>query len=62
MSEPLDLQRLAALTSEGARMRMLGRPKDACPYPLDSPEREAWMEGFDGEPADQAPDLPSDRS
>ncbi len=62
MSEPLDIQRRVALTKEGMRMRTLGRPKDVCPYPLNSPEREAWMEGFDGEPSDQAPDLPTDRS
>ncbi|GJE28034.1 ribosome modulation factor [Methylobacterium organophilum] len=47
--------------AEGARARAQGRRKDACPYPADSPERRAWMEGFDGKPADQAPDPPLDR-
>ncbi len=46
---------------EGARARAHGRPKDACPYPVDSPERRAWLEGFDGAPLDRAPDLPTDR-
>ncbi|WP_375463842.1 ribosome modulation factor [uncultured Methylobacterium sp.] len=44
--------------SEGARARAHGRPKDACPYPAGSEAREAWLEGFDGTPADRAPDLP----
>jgi ribosome modulation factor len=43
---------------EGARSRSAGRPKDSCPYPLNTPERDAWIEGFDGEPADHGPDLP----
>ena len=41
--------------AEGARARALGRPRDACPYPGDSPERIAWMEGYDGRPADRPP-------
>lgn len=44
--------------AEGARARAHGRPKDACPYPLDTPERTAWIEGYDGAPADRGPDLP----
>ena len=44
--------------AEGARARAHGRPKDACPYPLDTAERTAWIEGYDGAPADRAPDLP----
>ncbi|WCS27620.1 hypothetical protein LOK46_12570 [Methylobacterium sp. NMS14P] len=44
--------------AEGARARAQGRPKDACPYPVDSPARRAWIEGYDGAPADRAPDLP----
>ena len=46
--------------AEGARARSQGRPRDACPYPLDSPERRAWLEGYDGSPADRAPDQPLD--
>lgn len=44
--------------AEGARARAQGRPKDACPYPADSPARRAWIEGYDGAPADRVPDLP----
>ena len=44
--------------TEGARARALGRPKDACPYPAGSRERTAWLEGFDGAPADRPPDAP----
>ncbi|WP_375456193.1 ribosome modulation factor [uncultured Methylobacterium sp.] len=44
--------------TEGARARAHGRPKDACPYPAGSEARRAWMEGFDGAPADRVPDLP----
>jgi ribosome modulation factor len=43
---------------EGARARVQGRPKDACPYPANSPARTAWLEGYDGAPADHAPDQP----
>ncbi|KQT89889.1 hypothetical protein ASG60_09485 [Methylobacterium sp. Leaf469] len=42
---------------EGAQARIHGRPKDACPYPRDSEERAAWMEGYDGTPRDDGPDL-----
>ncbi|WP_457104352.1 Rmf/CrpP fold protein [Methylobacterium sp. P5_C11] len=44
--------------SEGARARAIGRPKDACPYPANSPERKAWLEGYDGKPNEDGPDLP----
>jgi ribosome modulation factor len=40
--------------SEGARARAHGRPKDACPYPAGSPERRAWLEAYDGIPAEPA--------
>ena len=33
---------------EGAHAHGIRRPKDACPYPARSPERRAWMEGYDG--------------
>lgn len=46
--------------SAGARARAQGRPKDSCPHPAGSSEREAWMEGYDGAPASKAPDLPMD--
>ncbi|PXW65473.1 hypothetical protein BY998_103285 [Methylobacterium sp. B4] len=42
--------------AEGARARAQGRPRDACPYPRDTPERTGWLEGYDGSPADRAPD------
>jgi ribosome modulation factor len=41
---------------EGAQARIHGRPKDACPYPHNSEERDSWMEGYDGAPRDDAPD------
>lgn len=46
--------------AEGARARLLGRPKDSCPYPAGSAERVAWMEGYDGAPRDHGPDHPLD--
>lgn len=45
-------------SAEGARARAHGRPKDSCPYPADTPERRSWLEGYDGLPAERAPDLP----
>ena len=47
--------------AEGARARAHGRPKDSCPYPAGSPERRAWLEGYDGAPDDRAPDPPLDK-
>ncbi|GJE15119.1 Rmf/CrpP fold protein [Methylobacterium longum] len=44
--------------SEGAHARAIGRPKDACPYPVRSPERKAWLEGYDGTPTEDGPDSP----
>ena len=44
--------------AEGARARAQGRPKDACPYPTESKERAAWLEGYDGVPASRGPDAP----
>ncbi|SDO07514.1 hypothetical protein SAMN05216360_114127 [Methylobacterium phyllostachyos] len=41
---------------EGARARAQGRPKDACPYPAKSGARTAWLEGYDGVPAEHAAD------
>ncbi|MHB2211466.1 ribosome modulation factor [Methylobacterium sp. CM6257] len=37
-----------AIIKQGARARVSGRPRDACPYPGDSRERRAWFEGYDG--------------
>lgn len=62
MTDDLDPKRQLELAVEGATVRASGRPKDACPYPLESLERIAWMEGFDGEPVDQGPDLPIDQT
>ncbi|MBY0295636.1 MAG: hypothetical protein K2X71_06300 [Methylobacterium sp.] len=45
-------------TAEGARARQQGRPREACPYPLDSEEREEWMEGYDGRMRETPPDQP----
>ena len=36
------------IIKQGSRARALGRPRDACNYPLDSRERRAWYEGYDG--------------
>jgi ribosome modulation factor len=36
------------IIKQGARARVIGRPRDACPYPGDSRERRAWFEGYDG--------------
>ncbi|MFD0936270.1 ribosome modulation factor, partial [Methylobacterium trifolii] len=47
-------------TTEGARARSQGRPKDACPHPAGSQARTAWLEGYDGAPADRAPDAPNE--
>lgn len=44
--------------AEGAHAHAVGRPKDACPYPAGSAERAAWLEGYDGTPAEDGPDLP----
>ena len=44
--------------AEGARARAQGRPKDACPYPADSADRIAWLEGYDGIPSDHTPEPP----
>ena len=44
--------------AEGAHARAIGRPKDSCPYPADRPERRAWLEGYDGTPSEDGPDLP----
>ena len=44
--------------AEGAHARAAGRPKDACPYPADTAERTAWVEGYDGSPSEDGPDLP----
>jgi ribosome modulation factor len=39
---------IVQLIAEGAHARTIGRPKDSCPYAADSPERKAWLEGYDG--------------
>lgn len=46
--------------TEGARARATGRPKDACPYPAGSAERALWLDGYDGTPSEDGPDLPMD--
>lgn len=56
MSEPKTVR--PDPVDEGARARAAGRPKDACPYPSGSPERDAWIEGYDGIPKGDGPDLP----
>ena len=47
---------------QGAQARIHGHPKDACPYPRDSEERLSWMEGYDGTPRDEGPDMPAGES
>ncbi|GAB6842952.1 ribosome modulation factor [Methylorubrum rhodinum] len=42
----------------GARARIVGRPRDACPYPGDSRERRAWFEGYDGSSWEMASRMP----
>jgi ribosome modulation factor len=49
---------LVEAIAEGAHARAIGRPKDSCPYPEDGPERRAWLEGYDGTPREDGPDLP----
>ncbi len=44
--------------AEGAHARAIGLPKDSCPYDADMPERRAWMEGYDGTPNEDGPDVP----
>lgn len=44
--------------AEGAHARAIGLPKDSCPYATDMPERRAWLEGYDGTPSEDGPDLP----
>jgi ribosome modulation factor len=44
--------------AEGAHARAIGRPKEGCPYPAGSPERKAWLEGYDGTPTEDGPDIP----
>lgn len=44
--------------AEGARARVIGLPKDSCPYPADSPERKAWLDGYAGTPTEDTFDPP----
>jgi len=55
MSETAPPRRPSDPIAEGARARAQGRPKDACPYGANTPERIAWMEGYDGAPRDHHP-------
>lgn len=48
--------------AEGAHARARRIPKDACPYPRNSEERMAWMEGYDGRPRGHALNLPMARA
>lgn len=43
---------------QGARARTGGRRRDACPYPLESRERRAWFEGYEGGAWDEMPRAP----
>lgn len=49
---------LMDIIKQGARARVLGRPRDACPYPGDSRERRAWFEGYDGSSWEMASRMP----
>jgi ribosome modulation factor len=44
--------------AEGAHARAIGLPKDSCPYHANMPERQAWLDGYDGSPSDDGPDTP----
>jgi ribosome modulation factor len=44
--------------AEGTHARAIGLPKESCPYDADMPERKAWLEGYDGAPAEDGPDSP----
>nr|WP_043754127.1 Rmf/CrpP family protein [Methylobacterium nodulans] len=48
--------------SEGVRAHQRGKPRDACPYPAKSEQRQQWLEGYDGRPRNSPPDLPIERS
>jgi ribosome modulation factor len=52
--QPRGLEAIA----EGAHARAIGHLRDSCPYPADSPERRAWLDGYDGTPAEDGPDSP----
>lgn len=39
---------LMDIIRQGSRARATGRTEDACPYPCDSRERRAWIEGYEG--------------
>ena len=32
---------------EGLDAKLLGKPRESCPYPEGSEEREDWLEGWD---------------
>lgn len=49
---------MGRVIAEGAQARAIGRPKDTCPYPADAPERRAWLDGYDGTPSEDGPDVP----
>ncbi|MGU3287981.1 ribosome modulation factor [Methylobacterium mesophilicum] len=44
--------------AEGAHARAMGRSRDSCPYRIDAPERQAWLDGYDGTPSEDGPDVP----
>ncbi|WP_373622481.1 Rmf/CrpP family protein [Methylobacterium sp. OAE515] len=44
--------------AEGAHARAIGRPKVSCPYHPDMPDRQAWLDGYDGMPNEDGPDVP----
>ena len=60
MSQADDPKSLGGPIEKGAHARAVGRPKDACPYPAGSAERASWLEGYDGTPSEDGPDLPMD--
>ncbi len=59
-SDPDPTKSTSDPAAEGARARHRGKPRDACSYPIDSKEREEWMEGYDGRVRHAGPDLPKD--
>ncbi|GJD54980.1 ribosome modulation factor [Methylobacterium dankookense] len=33
---------------KGRNARLYGKARDSCPYPEGSPDRQGWIEGYDG--------------
>jgi len=51
-----------AIMQEGAASHVGGLPRENCPYPPDSPEREAWLKGWERSFQEQEAFKSNDRS